>query len=81
MMSEVVTSSDIDALIRRAELDRGRAVGQRELLLRTMFNVALAFIDLETIRPRMMNNKISVVFRSAQDRTLQAKAEITIPTE
>jgi hypothetical protein len=81
MVGEAVTSSDIDALIRRAEVERGRVVGQRELLLKTMFNVALAFIDLETIRPRMMNNKISVIFRSAQDRTLQAKAEITVPTE
>lgn len=80
-LTEPTTSSDIDAVIRRAELECGRGVGRRELLMATMFRVAVAFIRLETIRPKMVNSKINLAFRKDQYNTLEPKAEITLPTE
>ncbi len=75
------TTSDIDALIRRAEVERGRVVGRRDVLLAALYRVALAFIDLETVRPKLTNTKIGVLFRIDQHNALQPKAEITVPTE
>lgn len=81
MSESTFTTSDIDALIRRAELARGRAVGRRELLLATMEKVACAFLDLEAVRPKMANSKINLAFRVDQHNVMQPKAEITVPTE